>query len=62
LYKGVIRINAKRREHAYITVDGLTSDIFIDGPVARNRAYDNDIVVWFSLCEFCEVLRSKRCE
>lgn len=45
MYKGSIRINPRRRVHAYVTVDGISTDIFIDGLPARNRAYEGDIVV-----------------
>ena len=49
LFRGNLRINAKKRCDAYVTVDGMVTDIFIDGAQARNRAYDGDIVVLFSI-------------
>lgn len=40
-----MRVNARKRTDAYVTVDGIASDIFISGMAPRNRAFDGDIVV-----------------
>jgi hypothetical protein len=34
---GALRINAKKRMEAYVTVDGVPVDVFIDGDRDRNR-------------------------
>eukprot|EP00727_Mastigamoeba_balamuthi_P013195 m51a1_g8499 putative dis3-like exonuclease 2 (1216) ;mRNA; f:45904-49888 len=44
LLAGPLRINAKRRTDAYVTVEGLQRDVFVDGQRARNRAFDGDEV------------------
>jgi DIS3-like exonuclease 2 len=45
LYKGSLRINPRRRSDSYVTVDGVPTDIYLNGLYARNRAFDSDIVV-----------------
>eukprot|EP01119_Soliformovum_irregulare_P004628 TRINITY_DN1568_c0_g2_i2.p1 TRINITY_DN1568_c0_g2~~TRINITY_DN1568_c0_g2_i2.p1 ORF type:complete len:1119 (+),score=333.19 TRINITY_DN1568_c0_g2_i2:22-3357(+) len=45
LFQGKIRINARNRQDAYVTVDGLERDIYIDGSTNRNRALEGDTVV-----------------
>eukprot|EP00742_Colponemidia_sp_Colp-10_P006144 GILJ01006577.1.p1 GENE.GILJ01006577.1~~GILJ01006577.1.p1 ORF type:complete len:1422 (-),score=259.03 GILJ01006577.1:145-4323(-) len=45
LYMGALRINANNPRHAYVTVEGLARDVFIDGMADRNRAFDGDTVV-----------------
>ena len=42
---GFLRINAKRFVDAYVPVEGIPVDIYVDGDVDRNRALDGDIVV-----------------
>lgn len=42
---GALRINAKRRNEAYVVVQGLCGiDVHIDGDKARNRALQTDVV------------------
>eukprot|EP00501_MAST-03F_sp_TOSAG23-6_P000413 GSMAST32.ASY1.ANO1.425.1 assembled CDS len=43
-YEGTIRINKKKRTEAYVSVQGIPFDVFIDGDTARNRALEGDIV------------------
>jgi hypothetical protein len=45
LYKGVLRINPHNRNDAYVTVEGLDQDVYIDGYIHRNRALEGDTVV-----------------
>lgn len=46
LLEGVLRINPKQFQHAYIsTVDKDEQDVFIDGLKNRNRALEGDVVV-----------------
>ena len=45
LLTGTVRINSKKRDQAFVTVDGIPSDIFIDGDKYRNRALNGDKVV-----------------
>lgn len=44
-YKGVLRINKRSRNDAYVTCDNLDSDIFINGQHDRNRALEGDTVI-----------------
>jgi len=44
-FQGTIRINAKNRFDAYVTVPGISKDIYIDGVKARNRSLEGDVVV-----------------
>ncbi|XP_072947788.1 DIS3-like exonuclease 2 [Epargyreus clarus] len=46
LFEGVIRINPKQYQHAYISnTDRSEQDVFIDGIKNRNRALEGDVVV-----------------
>ncbi|KOB73283.1 putative exosome complex exonuclease RRP44 [Operophtera brumata] len=46
LFEGVLRINPKQFQHAYIsTFDREEQDVFIDGLRNRNRALEGDVVV-----------------
>jgi DIS3-like exonuclease 2 len=45
LYKGCIRINAHNTREAYVTAEGLSKDVYVEGFTTRNRAMDGDIVV-----------------
>ncbi len=45
LYKGILRVNPKRRKVAYVTVAGIQVDILIDDEKWRNRAFHGDLVV-----------------
>lgn len=46
LFKGKLRINARRRSTAFVTADGgvLPGDIFLENEKARNRAQEGDLV------------------
>lgn len=46
LFKGKLRINARRRSTAFVTADNgvLPSDIFLENEKARNRAQEGDVV------------------
>ena len=44
LCRGSLRINAKKRQEAYVKVEGVPHDVWIDGDVNRNRAFSKDIV------------------
>eukprot|EP00250_Pteridium_aquilinum_P019126 c24308_g1_i2 orf=246-4160(+) len=39
-----IRVNAHCRTEAYVSIDGVSIDVLIDGTQAQNRAIDGDIV------------------
>ncbi|KAG0166576.1 hypothetical protein DFQ30_007009 [Apophysomyces sp. BC1015] len=43
-YRGTLRINKRLRQDAYVTSDGLDSDIYICGQRDRNRAMEGDVV------------------
>ncbi|KAJ3101714.1 DIS3-like exonuclease 2 [Phlyctochytrium planicorne] len=45
LYSATLRINKRDPHEAYVTIDGFAEDILISGKVARNRAFDGDVVV-----------------
>lgn len=59
LYKGVLRINKKRRSDAYVTCPGLPDDIYLLGERRRNRALDGDVVA-VQLVDANAVLREKQ--
>jgi DIS3-like exonuclease 2 len=42
---GKLRISGKNRTEAYVTIDGLGIDIFLDGDRGRNRSLEGDLVV-----------------
>eukprot|EP01116_Phalansterium_solitarium_P017066 TRINITY_DN4115_c2_g1_i1.p1 TRINITY_DN4115_c2_g1~~TRINITY_DN4115_c2_g1_i1.p1 ORF type:complete len:1229 (-),score=429.00 TRINITY_DN4115_c2_g1_i1:213-3770(-) len=44
-FKGTLRINAHNTREAYVTVPGFKKDVFIDGIIQRNRAFEGDTVV-----------------
>ena len=44
LVKGVLRINPRNYEIAWVTVPGLGRDVFIEGMLRRNRALNGDVV------------------
>lgn len=41
----MLRINPHNRNEAYVTVEGLNEDVYIDGYIDRNRALEGDAVV-----------------
>jgi DIS3-like exonuclease 2 len=43
---GVMRVSARKRHEAYVTVDGVPHDVKFDGFDARNRTVDGDVVVF----------------
>ncbi|KAI8840872.1 hypothetical protein BC829DRAFT_17763 [Chytridium lagenaria] len=45
LHQAVLRINKKDPHDAYVTCDAYTEDVYICGKIARNRAFDGDLVV-----------------
>jgi len=45
LFQGPLRINGKNRQQAFVTVEGLDIDVYLDGEVSRNRALNSDLVV-----------------
>ena len=45
MHQGVLRMNPKNRNHGYITIQGLESDIFIHGKKYINRALNGDTVI-----------------
>lgn len=45
LLTGTLRINGSKINEGYVSVDGIETDVFIDGMTNRNRAYDGDVVV-----------------
>jgi hypothetical protein len=45
LFAGTIRVAARRRDRAYVRVEGLTKDVLVDGQSALNRALDSDKVI-----------------
>eukprot|EP01114_Cavostelium_apophysatum_P019410 TRINITY_DN6252_c0_g1_i2.p1 TRINITY_DN6252_c0_g1~~TRINITY_DN6252_c0_g1_i2.p1 ORF type:complete len:1327 (-),score=433.29 TRINITY_DN6252_c0_g1_i2:12-3866(-) len=45
LFKGAIRINAKKPSESYVTAPGFNQDILIETFIRRNRAFEGDIVV-----------------
>lgn len=45
LFRGSLRINAKKRTEAYVTIPGLPCDICIEGDQHRNRALETDVVL-----------------
>ncbi|CAA7013395.1 unnamed protein product [Microthlaspi erraticum] len=44
-FKAVFRVNAHNRNEAYCKVDGVPTDILINGNVGQNRAVEGDTVV-----------------
>ncbi|KAI8391377.1 uncharacterized protein BYT42DRAFT_489086 [Radiomyces spectabilis] len=44
LYRGIIRINKRIRNDAYVTSDELDADIYVCGSYDRNRALEGDVV------------------
>jgi|EP00505_MAST-04D_sp_SCG-Rhode-Island_P002504 DIS3-like exonuclease 2 len=50
LFAGKLRISARNRREAYVSVDGLNIDVFLDGDKGRNRSLESDIVV-LRLCD-----------
>ena len=44
LVRGRIRINPRRREEAYVTVEGLQCDVILKGSEAQNRSIEGDLV------------------
>ena len=49
LFSGPIRINARMRKCAFVTVAGLPVDVFLDSEKARNRALFERLPAWHSL-------------
>lgn len=45
VFKGIIRINKRNNQDAYVTVKGMQDDIYIAGSKNRNRALEGDVVV-----------------
>ncbi len=44
VFKGVIRINKRNHQDAYVTIKGMPDDIYIAGSKNRNRALEGDVV------------------
>ncbi|DAZ94954.1 TPA: hypothetical protein N0F65_000333 [Lagenidium giganteum] len=44
LFQGKLRVNPQYRNNGWVTVDGVSADILIEGMSHRNRAMDNDLV------------------
>ncbi|CAM6089525.1 unnamed protein product [Calypogeia fissa] len=44
-FKGVLRVNPHYRSEAYVTLEGVPTDILIDGLISQNRAMEGDVVV-----------------
>eukprot|EP00946_MAST-07B_sp_MAST-7B-sp1_P003648 g3648.t1 len=44
LLSGKLRVNTKKREQSFVTVQGIPCDIFIANDKFRNRALDGDVV------------------
>ncbi|CAN8270698.1 unnamed protein product [Cochlearia groenlandica] len=44
-FKAMFRVNAHNRSEAYCKIDGVPTDILINGNVGQNRAVEGDIVV-----------------
>ena len=42
--RGSLRINVKKRIEAYVKIEGVPHDVWIDGDANRNRAFSKDIV------------------
>ena len=38
LFSGALRVNARKRHQAYVTLEGVTGDVLFDGLAAQNRA------------------------
>jgi len=45
LFQGQLRINSFDRNEAYVTAQGVETDVYIYGESTRNRALDSDIVI-----------------
>jgi len=45
LFKGSFRYNPKFRDRAYVTLEGVTTDIKLEGQTNMNRAFDGDLVL-----------------
>ncbi|KEI38027.1 uncharacterized protein L969DRAFT_51735 [Mixia osmundae IAM 14324] len=56
---GVLRVNKRNRSDAYVTAEGLESDIYICGSKDRNRALESDTVA-VELLDVDEVWGSKK--
>ncbi|XP_022748517.1 DIS3-like exonuclease 2 isoform X2 [Durio zibethinus] len=44
-FKGLFRVNAHNRLEAYCKIDGVPTDVLINGVLSQNRAVEGDIVV-----------------
>ena len=44
LLSGKLRVNSKKRDQSFVTVKGISCDIFIASDKSRNRALDGDMV------------------
>jgi DIS3-like exonuclease 2 len=44
LLSGKLRVNSKKRDQSFVTVQGVSCDIFIASDKSRNRALDGDMV------------------
>ena len=51
LLQGVLRVNVQNKKQAFVTVNGICRDVYIDGELARNRAVHGDVVA-VRLCEW----------
>lgn len=38
LFAGALRVNARKRHQGYVTLEGVTGDVLLDGLAAQNRA------------------------
>ena len=45
LFQGPLRINGKNRQQAFVTIEGLDIDVYLDGEKSRNRSLNSDLVV-----------------
>ncbi|XP_010539635.1 PREDICTED: DIS3-like exonuclease 2 isoform X2 [Tarenaya hassleriana] len=44
-FKALFRVNAHNRNEAYCKIDGVPTDILVNGIVAQNRAVEGDVVI-----------------
>ena len=45
LFEGMIRVNPNNRRRAFVNINGLMTDVMIDGLFLQNRALDGDTVL-----------------
>lgn len=44
-FEGLFRVNQNNRNRGFVTIDGMTVDVMIDGLGPQNRALDGDTVI-----------------